>query len=455
MKLSEIMPFKYLKFVQYKDLKSWDIRDFFVDKKIYTNFTLEKLSFFVEAIKSPISKEEVNKLCIKIISKINFGGELFLRNFEEIETYKGNLFRVSQNQIIFSKINARHGCIYFHDQNFQFAVSSEYPTLTFNHNVIDGDYLKLVLRSKHFQALLKSKSTGHSKARVTSTDILNLKIPLPPLAIQAQIVSTYQAAIAAAEAAEQQAAALEKEIEQYLNEALGIEVHKTERKKGLQFVQSKDLTRWGVAFILGEEKEPFFGSIYPLVSLPDFVEINPTTSFKHLSNNMEITFTPMECVSDKDGEIKEYRLGKISDGKGYTKFAENDLIWAKITPCMENGKSAIAKNLSNGFGYGSTEFHVFRTKSAEIKIEYLHCLFRTEYLKGIAKKNFAGSAGQQRVPTSFFTSLQIPLPPLAVQQAIVAKISAMKSEIKMLKTQAIAERDKAKRDFENVLFSRE
>ena len=107
--------------------------------------------------------------------------------------------------------------------------------------------------------------------------------------------------------------------------------------------------------------------------------------------------------------------------KGYTRFSEGDVLFAKITPCMENGKVAIAKGLTNGSGCGSTEFHVIRPPDA-ISNEYLaYFLLREEFRKE-AQRYMAGTAGQLRVPPSFLSDTPFPVPPLPEQRHIVAEI---------------------------------
>ena len=181
--------------------------------------------------------------------------------------------------------------------------------------------------------------------------------------------------------------------------------------------------------------------------------INPRTDLSQLANADEMSFIPMECVSDEYGDVMELRQGKKADSKGYTKFQENDLIWARITPCMQNGKSAIVKNLANKLGYGSTEYHVVRIKSQDCSLEFVHILLRTNTILQDATHYFTGSAGQQRVPKSYLENLEIPIPPLAKQQEIAQQITNLKSQIKTLKTQAEQNKADAIKAFEQEIFN--
>ena len=141
-----------------------------------------------------------------------------------------------------------------------------------------------------------------------------------------------------------------------------------------------------------------------------FVEINPKKSeLNGIDENIKVTFLPMANVSD-DGNIitrEEKKYGEVKNG--FTYFSEGDVLFAKITPCMENGKGAIADKLTNGIGFGSTEFHVLRPINYTTR-SWLLFLLRNKNLRLSAEKNMTGSAGQKRVPGSFFENLLIPEP---------------------------------------------
>ncbi len=176
--------------------------------------------------------------------------------------------------------------------------------------------------------------------------------------------------------------------------------------------------------------------IYPNVKLSDIVDINPNTSFSNLQSEEVVSFVPMENIDERFGEIVLYERKRVKDSKGYTRFKNNDLLWAKITPCMQNGKSAIARNLINGLGCGSTEFYVIRPKSDEVLIEYIHHLLHSEKVLKSAQNYFSGAAGQQRVPVSFLNNFSTPLPPKDVQKDIITKIEAAKKQQKEKESEA-------------------
>lgn len=210
-----------------------------------------------------------------------------------------------------------------------------------------------------------------------------------------------------------------------ITEELGTVVHEYALADMLNFTRvdfDKELST-SVAYKLN------FESKYPLIPLKRYVELNPSKSeLKNMEDNSVVSFVEMSSVSE-NGYISLKEERSFKDVKGsYTYFAENDLIFAKITPCMENGKCAIATGLSNGIGFGSSEFHVFRCQK-ELLNSYLFALLNTNEVRWFAKKNMKGSSGHRRVPEEFYASLEIPLPPMDVQKKIAEECEKIDAQV--------------------------
>ena len=175
--------------------------------------------------------------------------------------------------------------------------------------------------------------------------------------------------------------------------------------------------RYDVSFY--QERFDYSSQIYPTYELGDILYINPSVTFSELRDNDVISYVPMEAIDERYGIISLAKNITVANTKGYTKFKEGDLLWAKITPCMQNGKSAIAQNLLKGVGCGSTEFFVLRPKSSNVLIKYIHFILRDYRVLKSAQNSFGGSAGQQRVSSSYLKTIRIPLPPIEIQQKLV------------------------------------
>ena len=153
-----------------------------------------------------------------------------------------------------------------------------------------------------------------------------------------------------------------------------------------------------------------------------------------------VSFVPMASVSEETMSIAVHEERLFSEvAKGYTPFRRGDVLVAKITPCFENGKMALADDLPREFGFGTTEFHVFRP-TERITGPYLFNFLRVPWLRNAGAMKMRGAAGQRRVPSEFFASIQIPLPPIAEQNRI-ARILDASDALRAKRREALAQLD--------------
>lgn len=136
-----------------------------------------------------------------------------------------------------------------------------------------------------------------------------------------------------------------------------------------------------------------------------YCELNPKS--QKLIDSLDVSFVPMQKVSEQSpvvdvSDIRPYAEVK----KGFTAFVEGDVLFAKITPCMENGKAGIARGLRNGIGFGSTEFHVLRPYKPHYA-EFLYSLVHLEVFRKNAANSFSGAVGHKRVPKDFFEQFNL------------------------------------------------
>ena len=154
--------------------------------------------------------------------------------------------------------------------------------------------------------------------------------------------------------------------------------------------------------------------------LEDVVVINPKEdNLRSIPDDTLVSFVPMHAVSEKTATIITPSVRPIEKvRRGYTVFRNDDVLFAKITPCMENGKTALASRLQNGIGFGSTEFHILRPGPLIVP-QYLHYFVRRESFRNAAKQHMRGAVGQQRVPEEFLRKEPIPVPALSKQHRII------------------------------------
>lgn len=167
-----------------------------------------------------------------------------------------------------------------------------------------------------------------------------------------------------------------------------------------------------------------------LVRLGDVAQINPRFDKSSLANDVPVSFVQMASVGAADGKINVSIVRPFAEVKkgSYTPFKDGDVLFAKVTPCMENGKIAVARGLKNGVGFGSSEFHVLRP-SDQVDAKYLYYFVSSQAFRKEAAGHMTGAVGLRRVPAAFMADAQLPLVPLDEQRPIVAEIEQQFSRL--------------------------
>ncbi len=181
-----------------------------------------------------------------------------------------------------------------------------------------------------------------------------------------------------------------------------------------------------------QAKSPMFPVDAPERRLPNnwtwtnLFEIGEIAPRNEEEDAVDASFIPMEAISEKYGVPVRFEIKPWGDIKsGFTHFREEDVVLAKITPCFQNGKSAVMRGLKNGFGAGTTELHVYRAINACTVPEYVLIYLKSPQFitEGIPK--MTGTAGQKRITRDYFAGNHFPLPPMAEQHRIVAKVDEL------------------------------
>jgi type I restriction enzyme S subunit len=166
------------------------------------------------------------------------------------------------------------------------------------------------------------------------------------------------------------------------------------------------------------------------------VTLNPSKQeAKELGDQEVVSFLPMEVIGE-DGSLRLEHEKQVAEClSGYTYFRDGDVCLAKITPCFENGKGAILRELKGGIGFGTTELIVARPEKEKITCEFLDCLFRSRTFRRLGESEMYGAGGQKRIPDSFVRDFAAALPSIEEQSQITtfldhetAKIDALIAE---------------------------
>ncbi|MFI2631200.1 restriction endonuclease subunit S [Streptomyces collinus] len=165
-------------------------------------------------------------------------------------------------------------------------------------------------------------------------------------------------------------------------------------------------------------------------TIGELCDVNPRGFDEEPGDDEFVSQVPMASVEAETGRMDastQVRYGDFKK-KSLTRFQEDDVLFAKITPCMENGKIAKARGLAGGRALGSTEFHVLRSRGAVLP-EYLMHFLLQRHVRRVAEHHMTGAVGQRRVPRPYLAELEIPVPPLAEQHRIVAKLDEQLANI--------------------------
>lgn len=265
----------------------------------------------------------------------------------------------------------------------------------------DYDLLYYYLLSPFGTELLYSITTGTAVKKFNKTDLKTIYLPLPPLPEQQRIVDRIESLFAKLDEAKQKA---QDALDSFETRKAAI-LHKA--------FTGKLTAQWRKEHGVGMES-------WNETILKDVCKVNPKKiDINGLPDDLEVSFFPMASLSEIYGEITQPQTRLLKDVKnGFTNFSEGDVVFAKITPCMENGKSAIIGKLVNGLGYGTTEFYVLRCNE-NLYNRYLYHMVRDISFRNKAKAVMSGAVGQQRVPKSFIENYPLDLPSVPEQIEIV------------------------------------
>lgn len=441
--------YKKLKFVGFSNIESWSASFLFgTINKFNRKYRVLKISqLLVKNNESIIIEDE--KLYKRVTVKINANG-VVLRD----EEYGKNIgtkrqFIAKEGQMIVSKIDARNGAFGLIPSELDGAiVTNDFPLFDINHHLVNKNYLILLAKTNLFVDFAKSCSSGTTnRQRMDIDKFLTLEIPLPSISEQETIVKKYYDKITQATTYEQQAETLEKNIESYLFESLGIEELDKRKKIGLNIIESKRMERWDIPFLMGESS---LKSKYSIHRMGEYiVEIatgtTPPTSRKEYFRGDINFYTP----SDINNKIllnadRKVSLLAVKDKKVRV-FKKNTLLFVGIGSTV--GKVGI---IGNEFATSNQQITGFNVDENMLLTEYVYYYFT--YFKNVTTKEQT-KATLPIVNQEKIMNILIPIPPKETQRAIINQIDTYKNEIKILRERATLLRQQAEQEFEQTIFS--
>lgn len=303
------------------------------------------------------------------------------------------------NDVLYQTVRPYQNNNYIHKKRGDYIASTGYALIRCYEDY-DPDFVYYLLHTQHFESVVLGLCTGTSYPAIAPNSLKRIEVAVPStLPAQRHIAAILSSA-------DKVIAATQKVIAKY-----------KQMKQGMMEDLLKPKEGW------------------EMVRLGECCEINPKTDTTKVQDYDVVAFIRMEDVSN-DGFITSFseRAYKSLQKKGFTVFQNDDVIFAKITPCMENGKGGLVRNMKSKICMGSTEFHVLRA-CANVSIDFIYQLTISKRFRQKAEMQMTGSAGQQRVPAAFLEDyfISIPfkngVPDLAEQRRIAAILSGIDAKI--------------------------
>lgn len=443
----------YIKFIPFEILNLWDVKRYYTKNNLQFE-NVVTLRDILKPYKKAVSKEEMIENKWQIISKINFGGELFLRDFDEIKTYKGSLNLVPDNAIIYSKINVRHGCIYFHEEGqTPFGVSSEYPTFKFDETKISGKFLHKILRSSAFKTLLNSKTTGISKARVKQDEFLDIQIPLPSIEEQNRIMTSYLLKIEKANKAKQETGSLEEEIEKYLFDELGYKVDSSTglKKYGfyLKLIDYSKIDKWGAN--QNNSNKLVLTKSFDLRQIKEICTVGsggtPSRDRKEYYTGNIPWIKTGEVINDIIYDTEEKITIDAIENSSAKIYPKDSLIIAMYGQGLTRGRTA---KLGIDASTNQACAVLYNINNELILTDFLWIYLMGEYNR---LRDLASGNNQPNLNAQMIKDYKVIIPPIAIQKEIIKKYSGLKLKVKSIEVEYEKQISIAETEFENAIFS--
>ena len=372
-----------------------------------------------------------------------------------VPLHKGVPF-VKKGTVLFNNTNSQEwvGKTALLQDDSKLYTSNHITSIIVNSSKVISEYLWIVLNIYQRNKVFYSICTNWNNQSGVGIDLLqSVKVPIPPISSQQEIVDYYISAYNEKQEREIEAQQLLDSIDTYLLDELGVSLPEVRNElKDRVFLLNRSELEGRFDPTVYKDGIKLISSKWDNEKLSKVAFVNPSGAYKGRIAETPISFVPMEVIDETFSEITTMDETTIEQASGFTKFREGDLLWAKITPCMQNGKSAIAKNLTNGLGCGSTEFFILRPKDERLAIEYLHVILHMKCVRETAMLYFGGSAGQQRVPASFLENFNIPLPPKEKQIEIANHVYELRQKAKTLQEEGKRILESAKQEVERMIM---
>ena len=441
--------YKYLRFIPFRDISQWYVGYYLNNSDINSKYSLIPLRKLITPKKNIIKKEDYDGIT-PIVEKIVFKtGEV---KFREKNATGMNLYALQQDDLLISNINFHQGATALNTFG-DIVASTHYQPYTINKELVMSQYLTMVLRTPHFLSIVSGKKAQGIKNESGFNFIGSFSFPLPSLKEQKELINAYNKKRDEAQEQEDEANQIDKDINKYLMQVLGIATHHKHKEKDgkykyLRFIKFANISEWGTDIIQKKQKGESFK--YPVVKIKNLCQLGSGG-------------TPSRsCSSYYKGNIPWVKTGEVINEEIFDteEHITEEAIAKSSARLYPKGSLIIAM-----YGQGDT-----RGRTAKLGVDATtnqacavlhnidHRIVSTDYLWYYLQgryhdlRSMASGNNQPNLNAGKINNYDVVVPPKDVQNEIVAYIKEQKTLSKQLKQRAQAMREEAIKEFENEIF---
>lgn len=441
--------YKYLRFLSFKKLSQWYVEYYLNDNKIHSKYSLVSLRDLIAPKKEIIKKDDYDGI-LPIVEKIIFKTGKVV--FRETKTTGMNLYALQQNDLLISNINFHQGATALNTFG-NIVASTHYQPYIINLELVRPDYLTMVLRTSFFLGVVSGKKSQGIKNESGYGFIGSFSLPLPQLEEQERLVTNYNDKIKNANDLEHKVSQIEDGIGDYLMKTLGAtkkqgKVNRNSKYQHLKFINFIDVAEWGVDIIKKKQKKDIFK--YPIVKIKDICLLGsggtPSRSCPQYYKGSIPWIKTGEVLNEEIFETEEHITEDAIANSSARLYPKGSLIIAMYGQGDTRGRTA-KLGMDATTNQACAVLHDI--DNSIVSTDYLWYYLQGRYndLRSLASGN-----NQPNLNAGKINNYDVVVPPMDIQNEMVAHIKEQKALAKQLKQKAKEIRETALKEFENEIF---
>ena len=442
--------YKYLRFLSFKKLSQWYVEYYLNDNKIHSKYSLVSLRDLIAPKKEIIKKDDYDGI-LPIVEKITFKTGKVV--FRETKTTGMNLYALQQNDLLISNINFHQGATALNTFG-NIVASTHYQPYIINLELVRPDYLTMVLRTPFFLGVVSGKKSQGIKNESGYGFIGSFSLPLPQLEEQERLVTNYNDKIKNANDLEHKVSQIEDGIGDYLMKTLGAtkkqgKVNRNSKYQHLKFINFINVAEWGVDIIKKKQKKDIFK--YPIVKIKDICLLGsggtPSRSCPQYYKGSIPWIKTGEVLNEEIFETEEHITEDAIANSSARLYPKGSLIIAMYGQGDTRGRTA-KLGIDATTNQACAVLHDIDNSIVSTDYLWYYLQGRYDDLRSLASGN-----NQPNLNAGKINNYDVVVPPMDVQNEMVAHIKKQKALLKQLKKKAQDIRERALKEFEKEIYN--